>query len=111
MLKAAHKMLDSMESMNDPITSHYDHWMNLNNEHGSLKDALKNHVSALYWAERQLAIEESVKPKRQRKPAARDQFILTLKAIYKRHNSPYEMVDFNDNQGAFVTDTREVFDL
>ena len=116
MINSAHKMLDSIKSMNDPITPHYDNWMYLNNVQGSLKTALKNHVSALQWAEwklakEKLAKEKPVKPQRQRKPAARDQFIDTLKAIYKRHNPPSETIDVDDFMGAFIADTREAFDL
>jgi hypothetical protein len=148
MINSANKTLDSIKSMNDPITPHYDNWMYLNNVQGSLKTALKNHVSALKWArwelakrgvqspflwqalrensesfdlyreiekskakEKQLATEKPVKPKRQRKPAAREQFIDTLEAIYKRHNPPSETIDVDDLMGAFIEDTLEALDL
>ena len=109
MVNAAHKMLNSIESMNDPITPQYDYWMHRNNVHGSLEDALNNHVRALYWTELQL--EKAAKPEQQSKTGARQQFVRTLRAIYKRHNPPSETADFNDNQGAFIADTLEVFDF
>jgi hypothetical protein len=111
MINSAHKMLDSIKSMNDRVAPHYDSWTYRSNVQGSLKTALENHVSALQWAEQQLAIEKPVKPKRQTKPAAKRQFIDNLKALFERHNPPSETVDFDDNLGSFITDTLKVFDL
>jgi hypothetical protein len=109
MANAANKMLTSIRAINDPIEPHYDFWMHHNKSAGTLKTALENHVSALYWAERQL--DTVSKPEQRRETAARKQFKHSLKAIYERHNPPSETVDFEDNQGAFIADTMEAFDL
>jgi len=109
MANSANKMLKSINSIYDPIALHYDFWMHHNKSAGALRTALKNHVKALYWTERQL--DTPSEPGPHRETAARKQFKHSLKAIYERHNPPSETADFKDNQGAFIADTMEAFDL
>jgi hypothetical protein len=109
MANSAKNMLKSINSINDPIAPHYDFWMHRNKSAGTLKTALKNHVKALYWAERQL--DTVSKPEQQLEVGARNQFKHSLKAIYERHYPPSETADFDDNLGAFIAATLEAFDF
>ena len=109
MINTSHKILKSINSMNDPIASHYNYWMRRNASPGALKTALENHLKALYWVERQL--DTVSKPGQQREARARRQFKKSLKAIYTRYYPPSDTADFNDNRCAFITDTLAAFDL
>jgi hypothetical protein len=109
MVKSAHKVLDSISSITDPIEPHYDYWLRRNGMVGDLKAALKAHVEALYWTERQL--DTVSKPGQQLETRARKQFKENLKAIFTRYNPPSETADFHDSLGAFIADTLEAFDL
>jgi len=109
MISTSHKILKSINSMNDPIASHYYYWMRRNASPEALKTALKNHLKALYWVERQL--DTVSKPGQQREARARRQFKKSLKAFYTRYYPPSDTADFNDNRCAFITDTLAAFDL
>jgi hypothetical protein len=109
MSKAAIKMLKTLESLQDPIATHYDMWMHSNGEHPSLQAALDNHIKALYWTERQLGTEPKSKP--QQKAQAKRAFKNKIEYIFETHNLESETENFKDNQGSFVTDTLETFDL
>ena len=109
MVKSAHKVLNSISSITDPIEPLYDYWLRRNDMAGDLKVALKAHVEALYWTERQL--DTVSKPGQQLETRARKQFKENLKAIFTRYNPPSETADFHDSLGAFIADTLEAFDL
>lgn len=105
--RSARRMLKSINSMNDPVSVHYDAWMHRNGEHGSLKAALENHLKAVCWTERQLEKKSKPQPKAQ----ALKNFKSRLKAIFEEHNLQSETPDFDDNAGSFIADVLEVFNL
>jgi hypothetical protein len=107
--RAAHRMLKSIKSINDPVSTLYDTWMHRYSEHGLLKAALENHLKAVYWTERQLEKEPKSKP--QPKAQALKNLKGDLQVIFEKHNLQSETPDFDDNQGAFVLDVLEAFSL
>jgi hypothetical protein len=105
MLKAAHKMLDSLDNMKIPVMLYYDYWMHRNGQAGKLKAALKAHVQALHWTVRQ--VEAAGAAGQHPEAAARNQFIRTLRAIYRERHADGTDTD----RDGFVNDVLEAFEI